>query len=72
MSFIELKDLCKTYMLGSVPLPVLKGITMNVEQGELIALMGSSGSGKTTLMNLLGCLDHATSGTYSAGWRSRE
>ncbi len=64
MAFIELDNLCKTYMLGSVPLPVLKGVTMDVQRGELIALMGSSGSGKTTLMNLLGCLDHATSGKY--------
>ena len=64
MAFIELENLCKTYMLGSVPLPVLKGVTLTVKQGELIALMGSSGSGKTTLMNLLGCLDHPTSGKY--------
>jgi ABC-type lipoprotein export system ATPase subunit len=65
MSFIELDNITKTYQLGSVGVPVLKGITARVERGELIALMGSSGSGKTTLMNLLGCLDHPTSGTYS-------
>jgi ABC-type lipoprotein export system ATPase subunit len=64
MAFIELENLCKTYMLGSVPLPVLKGVSLTVQRGELIALMGSSGSGKTTLMNLLGCLDHPTSGKY--------
>ncbi len=65
MAFIELQNICKTYMLGSVPLPVLKGVTLSVERGELVALMGSSGSGKTTLMNLLGCLDHPTSGKYT-------
>ena len=65
MAFIELENLCKTYMLGSVPLPVLKGVSLTAGRGELIALMGSSGSGKTTLMNLLGCLDHATSGRYT-------
>jgi len=65
MAFIELENLCKTYMLGSVPLPVLKGVSLTAGRGELIALMGSSGSGKTTLMNLLGCLDHATSGKYT-------
>jgi ABC-type lipoprotein export system ATPase subunit len=65
MAFIELDNLCKTYMLGSVPLPVLKGVSLTAGRGELIALMGSSGSGKTTLMNLLGCLDHPTSGRYA-------
>ncbi|EMI45583.1 ABC transporter permease [Rhodopirellula sp. SWK7] len=61
---IELGEICKTYQVGDVPLPVLKGITLDIDEGEYIALMGTSGSGKTTLMNLLGSLDRTTSGIY--------
>ncbi|WP_372721905.1 ATP-binding cassette domain-containing protein, partial [Novipirellula sp.] len=61
---IELGDICKTYQVGDVPLPVLKGITLDIEAGEYVALMGTSGSGKTTLMNLLGSLDRTTAGIY--------
>ncbi|OLA84614.1 MAG: macrolide ABC transporter ATP-binding protein [Verrucomicrobia bacterium CAG:312_58_20] len=64
MGLIELKDIRKTYFMGDIKLPVLKGITMSVEKGDMVALTGVSGSGKSTLMNILGCLDRPTSGEY--------
>jgi ABC-type lipoprotein export system ATPase subunit len=64
MDLIRLKDIHKTYNLGEIDLPVLMGVSLNVDRGEFVALMGASGSGKSTLMNIMGCLDHPTSGDY--------
>jgi ABC-type lipoprotein export system ATPase subunit len=61
---IELRNIHKTYHLGEIDLPVLKGVSLKVAKGELVTLMGASGSGKSTIMNILGCLDHPTSGEY--------
>lgn len=66
---LEMKDICKDYPMGKSMLQVLKNVCLEVEEGEYLAIMGPSGSGKTTLMNLIGCLDVPTSGSYLLGGR---
>jgi putative ABC transport system ATP-binding protein len=61
---IQIRNLVKDYRLGEVPLHVLKGISFDIERGDFVSIMGPSGSGKSTLMNILGCLDTPTSGSY--------
>src|SRR3954464_7541373 len=63
-SIIHLEDIQKSYFMGKLAIPVLKGISLDIYKNEYVALMGPSGSGKSTLMNILGCLDTPTAGSY--------
>ncbi len=69
MAILKLTDICKDYQQGKDPVRVLKNVNLTVEQGEYLAIMGPSGSGKTTLMNIIGCLDVPTSGSYELDGR---
>ena len=69
MAILKLTDICKDYQQGKEPVRVLKNINLTVEKGDYLAIMGPSGSGKTTLMNIIGCLDVPTSGSYTLNGR---
>ena len=64
LSIIEMRDLNKIYRLGQIEVPALNGVSLTISHGEMVAIVGPSGSGKSTLMNIIGCLDVPTSGTY--------
>ena len=70
MSLIETVDLWKTYVMGAEEIHALRGVSVTIDRGEYVAIMGPSGSGKSTLMNLIGCLDTPSRGTYRLNGKS--
>src|ERR1041384_8290214 len=64
MALIEIQDVTKSYQMGDLEVQALRGVSLTIAEGEMVAIMGPSGSGKSTLMNIIGCLDQPTDGAY--------
>ena len=71
MNIIEIKDLNRYFGESENRVHILKNVSLNIEKGDFVAIIGQSGSGKSTLMNIIGCLDTATSGSYKNQWQRK-